>query len=121
MNYSLKSVRVHWKGMDSDLAFKLLQKITTLKSLVVVVSRSTTNNVSKKETTLLKYFPSRFRTRITEALGFKELEELVKLRGLVNVKVEHVDRSQAHRRSEEERSGLAQYLRHVAGKAALGN
>lgn len=121
MNYSLKSVKVHWTGMDSDLAFKLLQKITTLKSLVVVVSRSTTNNVSKKETTLLKYFPSRLRTRITEALGFKELEELVKLRKLVNAKVEHVDKSQAHRRLEEERKGLAQYLRHVAEKAALGN
>lgn len=115
MFYNLKSVEVHWTGRESDSVFKLLQKISTLKRLDVVVSKSTTDAMSKKEATLCKYLPSRFNTRLTEALGFRELEELVKLRGLVDVNVWHVDKGQAFRRSEQERNGLEKYLRHIAG------
>lgn len=114
MFYNLKSVEVHWTGRESDSAFKLLQKISTLKRLDVVVSKSTTDTVSKREATLNKYLPSRFNTRLTEALGFRELEELVEVRGLVHVNVWHVDRGQAFRRSEQERNGLEKYLRHIA-------
>lgn len=119
MNYNLRSVGVHWTGRESDSAFELLQKIPTLKNLVVVVSKSTTNLVSKKEATLRTYLPSRYHPRITEALGFKSLEELVRLRGLLNVKVVHVDRGQALCRSEQERNGLQNYLKHVAERGAL--
>lgn len=119
MNYNLRSVEVHWTGRESHSAFKLLQKIPTLKNLVVVVSKSTTNLLSKKEVTLRRYLPSRYHPGITEALGFRSLEELVRLRGLVDVKVVHVDRKQAFRCSEQERNGLQEYLKHVAERGTL--
>lgn len=119
MNHNLKSVKVHWTGNKSHSAFELLQKIPTLKNLVVVISKSTTNTLSRKEATLRRYLPSRHQTKITESLGFRSLEELVRRRGLVDVWVEHVDKSQVHRRLEQERHGLQGYLRHVASQAAL--
>lgn len=119
MSCNLRSVKVHWTGRESDLAFKLLQKVPTLKSLIVVVSKSTTDTMSRKEALLMKYLPSRSQTRMTEALGFRDLEKLVELLRLVDVKAEHVDKSQAYRRTEAERNGLETYLKHVAKKAAV--
>lgn len=118
MNCNLKKVRVHWTGEESDRAFKLLQNVPTLKSLTIVVSKSTTNTMSEKEATLSRYLPPRNQTRITEALGFKELERLVALGGLVDVQAAHVDKSQSHRRPEQERWGLEGYLKYVAREGA---
>lgn len=118
MSYNLRSVEVHWTGEKSDSAFELLKKVPTLKNLVVIVSKSTTNTMSRKEALLRKYLPQRSQTRITEALGFEELVDLMAMGTVDNVSVSNVDRSQAYRRPEQERNGLEKYLWHVLKEAA---
>ena len=111
LRHNLKKVKVHWTGQESAAAFNLLQGAPSRKRVVVVISKSTTNNMSEKEALLRTYFTPRCQTRITEALGF---DELMEFRGLERIEVEHVDRSQAHRRAEEERNGLQKILESVA-------
>lgn len=54
------------------------------------------------------YFNLKGPTRLCDALGF---DELLELRGLKHVEVEHVHRSQGARRTNEERKGLELALR----------
>ncbi|KAJ0118472.1 hypothetical protein J7T55_009255 [Diaporthe amygdali] len=111
LSNNLKNVKIHWTGQESAEAFILLRKVATLKSLVVVISKSTTNTQSEKERLLRRYFTQKGQTRVSEALGF---DELMEFRGLEHVGVEHVQKSQAFRRSEEDRNGLEKLLKFVA-------
>lgn len=92
----------------SDAAFKLLAQVPRLRSLVIVISKSTTNVLSARERDLLRYFTHKGQPRLTDALGF---DELLQLQGLQSVQVLHVDRVQAHRRTNEERANLEACLR----------
>lgn len=111
LSNNLKNVKIHWTGQESAEAFILLRKVATLKSLLVVISKSTTNTQSEKERLLRRYFTQKGQTRVSEALGF---DELMEFRGLEHVGVEHVQKSQAFRRSEEDRNGLEKLLKFVA-------
>lgn len=145
---NLKSLKVHWTGPKSDQAFKLLKKVSTLKSLTIEISRSTTNVsysapqplnmvtdatetpqraplaqplshfweniltklpqcVSEREASVTAYFNSKGPARLCDALGY---DELVSLRGVEEVDVEHVHGRQALRRTHEERWGLERAL-----------
>jgi hypothetical protein len=119
MNHHLKNVKVHWTGEQSDSAFKLLQEVPRLNRLMVVISKSTTNTISGKEKLLRKYLPLRYQTRIPEALGFDQLAKLVGKHKLKNVGVQHVDRGQAHCRTEQERCGLQGLLLALARGSKL--
>ncbi|KUI65039.1 hypothetical protein VM1G_00530 [Cytospora mali] len=106
---NLKSLRVHWTGNMSAEAFKLLKQVSTLKELTILISKSTTNAsssvpcVSDREASFRVHFSSRAPPRLCDALGY---DELVALRGLDNVYVEHVQGRQAIRRTYEERHSL---------------
>ncbi|KUI54428.1 hypothetical protein VP1G_01700 [Cytospora mali] len=110
---NLKSLRVHWTGNMSAEAFKLLKQVSTLKELTILISKSTTNAsppslfpnmcVSDREASFRVHFSSRAPPRLCDALGY---DELVTLRGLDNVYVEHVQGRQAIRRTYEERHSL---------------
>lgn len=76
----------------------------------MVISRSTTLHLSAREALLSKYWPSRRQTRIPDALGFEELAKLVEDHRPENVEVEHVERFQDYRRSDQDRTGLEELL-----------
>lgn len=40
---NLKSLKVHWTGFRSQDAFELLQQVSTLKSLIILISKSTSS------------------------------------------------------------------------------
>ncbi|KAF3770119.1 hypothetical protein M406DRAFT_247134 [Cryphonectria parasitica EP155] len=108
LHNNIRFLKLHWTGPQSAAGFKLLADVPKLKSLVIVISKSTTNVLSARENELQKYFAHRFQARLTDALGF---EELGALRGLTQIKVVHIDKSQTHRRTNEERCGLEAYLK----------
>lgn len=103
----MKSLKIHWVGPQADTAFKLLKQVSTLKSLILLVSKSTTNNLSKREMALQEFFKQRKTTRLTDALGF---DELLELSDLDEVKVEHVNKTQALLRTNEDRHNLESCL-----------
>lgn len=105
----MRSLKIHWIGPQSDSAFKLLKQVSTLKRLIIVVSKSTTNHLSKRERALQEFFKFRknAQIRLTDALGF---DELLKLSNLDEVKVEHINRNQALLRTSEERHNLESCL-----------
>lgn len=106
---NMRSLKIHWIGPQSDSAFRLLKQVSTLKRLIVVVSKSTTNHLSERERELQEFFKSRknAQIRLTDALGF---DELLKLSNLDKVKVEHINKNQAHLRTNEERHNLESCL-----------
>lgn len=105
----MRSLKIRWIGPQSDTAFKLLKQVSSLKRLVIVVSKSTTNHLSKRESALQEFFKSRknAQIRLTDALGF---DELLKLSDLEEVKVEHISSRQALLRTSEERHNLESCL-----------
>ena len=107
MRDNVRSVRVYWVGRVSDSAFHRLSKCQSLRVLTVVVSRSTLNYLSKRETDLNAYFGMRRCSRLTDVLG---LDEMLKIRGLEHVVVEHANIRQAERLHEEQRASLAMLL-----------
>lgn len=109
LSNNLKSLKIHWIGPQADTAFKLLKQVSTLKRLIVVVSKATTNHLSKREQALQEFFKQRksSQTRLTDALGFDELLELHRLE---EVKVQHINRTQALLRTSEERHSLESCL-----------
>lgn len=121
MSRHLRHVKIHWTGNQSELAFKLLLEVPDLKGLIVVISKSTTDTISRKEKLVEEYLPHRYPTRISEALGFEQLGKLVEECNLEKVAVKHVDKGQAHRRTEQERMGLERLLWALADGIRLGN
>lgn len=107
---NLRRLKINWTGPRSAESFKLLKQVPTLKTLVVVISKSTTNNLSERERRLQKYFTHKGQPRLTDALGF---DELLELRNLSIVQVHHVEKSQAYRRTNEERHNLEVMLQDV--------
>lgn len=105
----MKSLKIHWTGPQSSAAFKLLKQVSTLKRLSIVLSRSTTNHLSKRERGLQEFFKHKktAQIRLTDALGFDELSQLS---NLDDVKVEHINKSQTLLRTSEDRHNLERYL-----------
>lgn len=112
---NLKHVKIHWTGPESDVAFKLLSKVDTLKHLIVVVSKSTTDKLSKREREMQRYFrptvSKNGSTRLCEALGFNELMLLGGSLHLQEVKVEHISKSQSFLRNNDDRYNLERFLK----------
>lgn len=110
---NLKNLKLHWTGPQSDAAFKALRKIETLKCLILVVSKSTSDNLSRREHEVRKFFrPTAHKsgsTRLPEALGFDELLNLDKL-DLLEVKVVHISKAQSFLRTNDDRHNLERCL-----------
>ncbi|KAK0722778.1 hypothetical protein B0T26DRAFT_674441 [Lasiosphaeria miniovina] len=107
LRVTLNSVRVHWTGPESDKAFLVLAKCPTLKELDVIISKSTTSKLSKRETELRSWFTAQKPARITDALG---MDELLLIRGLEAVTVTHLLARQGARRSDEDRASMLALL-----------
>lgn len=108
---NMRSLKIHWNGPQSDSAFKLLKQVTTLKCLIVEVSKSTSNNLSKREKSIRKFFHNtagkQNQTRLSESLGF---DELLNLENIGQVTVSHVTKSYAPLRPHEDRHNLEMCL-----------
>lgn len=84
--------------------------MSSLKTLIVVISKSTTNYLSERESQIQKFFNHKGQARLADAQGF---DELLSLNSLEYITVQHIDKSQAHRRTNEERHNLEQMLQAV--------
>ncbi|KAK3368096.1 hypothetical protein B0H63DRAFT_564856 [Podospora didyma] len=104
----LTSVKVHWTGPKSDKGFDLLAKCPKLKEFEIIISKSTTGNLTKRETQMREFFTSQKPPRLIDALG---MDELILIRGVDTITVTHLQARQGARRSDEERANLGALLR----------
>lgn len=105
---NVRSIQYHWVGPTSDKAFLKLAGCPNLRSLELIVSRSTLRWIDEDEMEMAKYFGPRQSLRVTESLGFSEL---IRIRGLLNVRVGHTGAKTADKIQESQRSGLESLLR----------
>ncbi|KAI5465847.1 hypothetical protein BGZ63DRAFT_437542 [Mariannaea sp. PMI_226] len=95
-------------GPESALAFKQLSKCPKLEGLTLGISKSTLAHLSERTNLMKSFFPLMYRNaRITDALG---LDELLTLRGLQQVWVQHVQFRASSLAFETERANLAELL-----------
>ncbi|KAH7041076.1 uncharacterized protein B0I36DRAFT_19034 [Microdochium trichocladiopsis] len=104
---NVRSIKFHWCGPQADTAILKLKQCTSLESLCVVISRSTTRHLTKREQSFRPYFGHRTKALLTDALG---VDELLQLRGLKKVEVCNVDRKRADQRNSDDRACLAALL-----------
>ncbi|KAK3357056.1 hypothetical protein B0T25DRAFT_449947 [Lasiosphaeria hispida] len=93
------SIKVHWTGAESHLAFTNLSKARNLTRLEVVISQSTTTIPTLREIDMRRYFAVPRPIRLTETLG---IDELMEIRGIKVLAVTHVGQRQGTVRSSEE-------------------
>ncbi|KAJ8126550.1 hypothetical protein O1611_g7088 [Lasiodiplodia mahajangana] len=112
-NEVLKSTIIHlmfhWCGLRSDVGIQQLHKMRQLVTLTVVVSRASSRHLSQRERDIRAYFNTKRNAFnwLPDALGW---EELISLRGLGEVKVEHVNRRKGDRRTDDDRKSLENML-----------
>ncbi|KAI1487466.1 hypothetical protein F5X96DRAFT_147059 [Biscogniauxia mediterranea] len=111
----IRSIKFHWCGEDADNGISALKDVKNLDHLVVVISKNTTKHLTIREEEIRRYFtPRRTPTMLPEALGF---DELMELRGIGTVEVEHINIRKAGRRTDDDVSSLATLLRLKARRA----
>ncbi|KAI5928406.1 hypothetical protein F4810DRAFT_2403 [Camillea tinctor] len=111
----IRSIKFHWCGQDADDGISELKDMKKLDHLTVVISKNTTKHLTSREAEIREYFtPRRAPTMLPEALGF---DELMELRGIETVEVEHINKRKADRRTDDEVSSLAALLRLKARRA----
>lgn len=104
---NVQAVRVYWVGKEADKAFLKLSECLCLRDLTILISRNTTNKLNRREEEMAEFFPARRSARLTEALG---LDELLTIRGLSRVEVQHVGSRISERRSDDEKASLKALL-----------
>ncbi|PHH84447.1 hypothetical protein CDD83_1932 [Cordyceps sp. RAO-2017] len=105
----VRHISVHWCGDDSARAFRMLKRCPNLETLNLRISKSTYHYLSERAQLMRVYFPAQGRnTRFSDVLG---LDELMVLRGLKSVGVDHLPhKGTTSLTIELERSGLANLL-----------
>ncbi|KAI1335119.1 hypothetical protein F5Y15DRAFT_428444 [Xylariaceae sp. FL0016] len=110
----LHTASFHWAGREADAGISALARVRSLRSLTVTISKVTTRHVSARERDIRRFFDRRGAggvgagSCLPEALGF---DELLALRGLDEVHVQHADKRKADRRTEQELIDLQNLLR----------
>ncbi|KAM4054792.1 hypothetical protein HRG_005614 [Hirsutella rhossiliensis] len=106
---NVRHVNVHWCGLDSATAFKMLAQCPYLESLTVSISKSTYTHMNGQGELMRSFFHLSFRnTRLMDVLGF---EELLAIRGLKSVRASHAQpKSNTSFAAELERAGLSSLL-----------
>lgn len=105
---NVRQIKVHWCGPESATAFKKLSECTKLEGLALSISKSTLAHLSERTDLMKSYFPLIYRNiRITDVLG---LDELLGLRGLQEVSVQHAQTKNANLTVEMDRANLAELL-----------
>ncbi|KAH8164684.1 hypothetical protein CIB48_g3585 [Xylaria polymorpha] len=111
---SLSDVMFHWCGLQADSGIKQLQRMRQLEVMTVVVSKATSKILTVREQEIRRFFGGHKRNiynSLPESLGW---EELIAIRGLKAVFVEHVNKRKADRRTDEERRCLESMLEFYA-------
>lgn len=104
---NVASIKIHWCGLRADKAFQLLQTCPNLRHMVVVPSAATTRHLVPRQQLFNRFFAHTSRPRLTDALG---MDELLCLRGLLSVGVQHVPGRQGQKRTNEELANLNEIL-----------
>ncbi|KJZ79015.1 hypothetical protein HIM_01788 [Hirsutella minnesotensis 3608] len=108
---NVRKIHVHWCGRDSAKAFSLLTKCPRLEILTLAISKSTYTHLNERAESLRYFFPVSHRhVRLADVLG---LDELLTIRGLKDVRVQHFHFSMT---AEQDRAGLRNLL---SGKLTL--
>lgn len=123
LSENLKSLKINWIGPKAGDAFKLLKTVNTLKSLTVVVSKSTGDHVSEREENVRKYFRPVLNktggTRLSEALGFEELLASLEAPNIIEVHVENVNKAHSFQRPNDDRHNLERCLLDILRKRGI--
>ncbi|ELQ44602.1 hypothetical protein OOU_Y34scaffold00071g18 [Pyricularia oryzae Y34] len=104
---NIVSIKVHWCGPRADKAFQALKTCPNLKQMVVVPSAATTRHLVPRQQVFNRFFAHTSRPRLTDALG---MDELITLRGIHTVSVQHVPGRQGQKRTNEELANLSEIL-----------
>ncbi|KAI6452440.1 hypothetical protein MCOR14_002224 [Pyricularia oryzae] len=104
---NIVSIKVHWCGPRADKAFQALKTCPNLKQMVVVPSAATTRHLVPRQQVFNRFFAHTSRPRLTDALG---MDELITLRGIHTVSVQHVPGRQGQKRTNEELANLNEIL-----------
>ncbi|KAJ3578136.1 hypothetical protein NPX13_g2432 [Xylaria arbuscula] len=99
----------HWCGERADVGIRQLQNMRQLEELTIIISKTTTRLLTKREHEIRQFFGTKRGSQghLTDSLGW---DELVGIRGLKKVKVEHVEKRKADRRTDGEKSSLKNML-----------
>lgn len=104
----LRKAHVHWCGPKSAEAFRQLAKCPNLQDLTIKISKATTATLNKREKDLVTHFPLNYKNRrMMDSLG---ADELLAIRGLQEVDVQHISSTQRVQLTEFERQGLRSVL-----------
>ncbi|KAI0544563.1 hypothetical protein F4679DRAFT_576741 [Xylaria curta] len=121
-NALLKSVlshaMFHWCGPQADSGISQLHGMRQLEKMTVVVSKTTSKLLTHREQEIRRFFGGNKRSILNsfpESLGW---EELIEIRGLKLVLVEHVNKRKADRRTDEERQSLENMLQFYVRRPA---
>ncbi|KAI0105446.1 hypothetical protein GGR51DRAFT_188717 [Nemania sp. FL0031] len=116
---TIPNLMFHWCGPRSDVAIRQLHKMKQLEVLTVVVSRASSRHLSQREKDIRNFFNTKRNAFnwLPDALGW---EELISLRGLSEVRVEHVNKRKGDRRTDDDRKSLENML-HVYLLRAAGD
>ncbi|KAI0911509.1 hypothetical protein F4823DRAFT_586074 [Ustulina deusta] len=112
-NALLKSTMIHaifhWCGERADLGIRQLQEMKQLEVLTVVISKTTSRLLTDRERDIRIFFgPKRNgQVDLPDSFGW---DELIDIRGLKRVTVEHIDTRKADRRTHGERKSLENML-----------
>ncbi|KAI0434098.1 hypothetical protein F5Y09DRAFT_349718 [Xylaria sp. FL1042] len=107
---TIKNLMFHWCGEDADKGILQLQSIEQLENMVVVVSKTTSRYLTKREADIRQFFDSKRNIvgNLPESLGW---DELLEIRGLRSVEVVHIDKRKGDRRTDQDRRNLENMLR----------
>ncbi|KAI2642861.1 hypothetical protein GGS21DRAFT_196273 [Xylaria nigripes] len=105
----IRKVKFHWVGRYADYGIQELQDMPNLEDLVIEVSKVTGLYITERDKMIRDYFgPKRVSNNaLFETVGF---DDLLKIRGVKTVMVEHADRRKADRRTEAELAALESIL-----------
>ncbi|KAL7626201.1 hypothetical protein AAE478_002971 [Parahypoxylon ruwenzoriense] len=108
LRQSVRNIQFHWCGPSADKGISQLQK-TRLNSLTVIISKETVMNLTHREELFRPYFiPKRsYETCLTDALG---IDELIMLRGIPMVRVDHIGKASSYRLSASSKNSLKNLL-----------
>lgn len=104
---AVSRVHFHWCGERSDVGILMLKECPSLERLAVCISVATTFYLTPLENDIMQWFRYRKHRLVTEGLGF---HELIKLRGLKEVIVQHAAKRISERRTDHEASALRSLL-----------
>ncbi|KAL7927762.1 hypothetical protein ACQKWADRAFT_308493 [Trichoderma austrokoningii] len=113
---NVRSIVVHWSGVESAKAFGMLAKMSKLESLCIIISKLTFLHLNKRSELMKTYFPLAFKTiRIADVLG---LDELLEIRGLHQVGVMLAPTSRGGSQSHKmDRANLLELLSNMLTRA----